>query len=109
MILALSLGNSSAQSEYTELNLETTTYQWGAEVSWELHRAEDGNNQLAAPSSRDSAGTWVRLMAHTSWPAAPPWACKYSRPSCKRTDQIPFFQKKPGHHEVRVFQFYSTL
>ena len=48
LLLALSSWNSSAQCDYTELELETTTYQWGAEVAWELYRAEDGNNQLVA-------------------------------------------------------------
>ena len=47
ILLALSPWRSSAQCEYTELDLETT-YQWGAEVSWELYRAEDGNTQLIA-------------------------------------------------------------
>ena len=48
LLLALSPWRSSAQCEYTELDLETTTYQWGAEVSWELYRTQDGNNELVA-------------------------------------------------------------
>ncbi len=37
-----------AQCEFTELTLETTTAEWGAEVSWELYQVLESGDALVA-------------------------------------------------------------
>ncbi|MDC3397422.1 alpha/beta hydrolase-fold protein [Flavobacteriales bacterium] len=39
---------ASAQCEFTELTLETTTAEWGAEVSWELYQVMESGDALVA-------------------------------------------------------------
>ena len=39
---------ASAQCEFTELTLETTTGEWGAEVSWELYHVMESGDELVA-------------------------------------------------------------
>ncbi len=40
--------SASAQCEFTELTLETTTAEWGAEVSWELYQVMESGDELVA-------------------------------------------------------------
>ena len=39
---------ASAQCEFMELTLETTTAEWGAEVSWELYQVMETGDALVA-------------------------------------------------------------
>ena len=48
LLACLNTVSSTAQCEFTELTLTTSTLEWGAEMSWELYHVTDDGDQLLA-------------------------------------------------------------